>query len=242
MYFSDDDHFSNRDVDPVDLLSTFKISGSDSALRFASSILEDDLQYRHATDPCPLLLPATANSFPREEIGTTFNAILLHNETISPFFHNDTDTNGCLNLIPADNSFQSIFPQLNELSSPLDSIVDNFDELQTSHELNLPPRSPLTGHRYSCTAATRIVTKEKVAYFLASIGQGDVRKGIRERGQKPKRIRRGRAGICSACHETQSPEWRKGPDGPGTLCNACGLRWVKFNQMEKKEQIFEHSK
>lgn len=24
-----------------------------------------------------------------------------------------------------------------------------------------------------------------------------------------------------------SPEWRKGPQGPKTLCNACGLRWAK---------------
>jgi PAS domain S-box-containing protein len=24
-----------------------------------------------------------------------------------------------------------------------------------------------------------------------------------------------------------SPEWRKGPNGPKTLCNACGLRWAK---------------
>lgn len=29
-----------------------------------------------------------------------------------------------------------------------------------------------------------------------------------------------------------SPEWRKGPSGPKTLCNACGLRWAK---KEKKK-------
>jgi len=29
-----------------------------------------------------------------------------------------------------------------------------------------------------------------------------------------------------------SPEWRKGPTGPKTLCNACGLRWAK---KEKKK-------
>lgn len=29
-----------------------------------------------------------------------------------------------------------------------------------------------------------------------------------------------------------SPEWRKGPEGPKTLCNACGLRWAK---QEKKK-------
>lgn len=29
---------------------------------------------------------------------------------------------------------------------------------------------------------------------------------------------------CSACHRTKTVEWRRGPEGPHTLCNACGLR------------------
>ncbi|BCR82912.1 GATA transcription factor LreB [Aspergillus chevalieri] len=32
---------------------------------------------------------------------------------------------------------------------------------------------------------------------------------------------------CSDCGTSDSPEWRKGPKGPKTLCNACGLRWAK---------------
>ncbi|KXG53149.1 PAS fold-3 [Penicillium griseofulvum] len=39
--------------------------------------------------------------------------------------------------------------------------------------------------------------------------------------------------ICSDCGTADSPEWRKGPLGPKTLCNACGLRWSK---KEKKRQ------
>ncbi|CAB4429989.1 unnamed protein product [Rhizophagus irregularis] len=30
--------------------------------------------------------------------------------------------------------------------------------------------------------------------------------------------------VCHHCQRKDSPEWRKGPDGPKTLCNACGLR------------------
>ncbi|KAL5489977.1 WC2 [Sanghuangporus weigelae] len=33
--------------------------------------------------------------------------------------------------------------------------------------------------------------------------------------------------VCVTCGRTDSPEWRKGPRGPKTLCNACGLRWAK---------------
>ncbi|KAG8389075.1 hypothetical protein BUALT_Bualt02G0191500 [Buddleja alternifolia] len=30
--------------------------------------------------------------------------------------------------------------------------------------------------------------------------------------------------ICKYCGVKSTPLWRKGPDGPQTLCNACGLR------------------
>lgn len=32
---------------------------------------------------------------------------------------------------------------------------------------------------------------------------------------------------CKICHQTETPEWRKGPDGNHTLCNACGLNYAK---------------
>ncbi|KAI9266947.1 hypothetical protein BY458DRAFT_556396 [Sporodiniella umbellata] len=36
--------------------------------------------------------------------------------------------------------------------------------------------------------------------------------------------------VCKDCGTTSSPEWRKGPQGAKTLCNACGLRWAKKNK------------
>ncbi|PWN17769.1 hypothetical protein BCV69DRAFT_301793 [Microstroma glucosiphilum] len=33
--------------------------------------------------------------------------------------------------------------------------------------------------------------------------------------------------VCTDCGRTDSPEWRRGPLGPKTLCNACGLRYAK---------------
>ncbi|KAH8548751.1 hypothetical protein BGW37DRAFT_522943 [Umbelopsis sp. PMI_123] len=39
---------------------------------------------------------------------------------------------------------------------------------------------------------------------------------------------------CHSCHSTETPEWRKGPMGPRTLCNACGLIWAKLAR--KKHQ------
>ncbi|KAI4844210.1 hypothetical protein E4T44_06320 [Aureobasidium sp. EXF-8845] len=33
--------------------------------------------------------------------------------------------------------------------------------------------------------------------------------------------------LCTECGTVDSPEWRRGPHGVKTLCNACGLRWSK---------------
>ncbi|KAL1550348.1 white collar 2 type of transcription factor [Salvia divinorum] len=33
--------------------------------------------------------------------------------------------------------------------------------------------------------------------------------------------------ACKACGSHATPLWRKGPDGPQTLCNACGLRHLR---------------
>ncbi|KAA8914348.1 hypothetical protein TRICI_002945 [Trichomonascus ciferrii] len=38
---------------------------------------------------------------------------------------------------------------------------------------------------------------------------------------------------CDECGAVESPEWRKGPKGPKTLCNACGLRWAKKTRKEE---------
>ncbi|KAF2483400.1 hypothetical protein BDY17DRAFT_249574 [Neohortaea acidophila] len=40
--------------------------------------------------------------------------------------------------------------------------------------------------------------------------------------------------VCADCGTLDSPEWRKGPRGPKTLCNACGLRWAKKEKKEKR--------
>ncbi|KAI6497372.1 hypothetical protein MCOR13_006767 [Pyricularia oryzae] len=49
--------------------------------------------------------------------------------------------------------------------------------------------------------------------------------------------RRGRAappGRCHSCNRMDTPEWRRGPDGARTLCNACGLHYAK---LERKKQM-----
>ncbi|CEL61996.1 GATA zinc finger domain-containing protein 16 OS=Dictyostelium discoideum GN=gtaP PE=4 SV=1 [Rhizoctonia solani AG-1 IB] len=52
---------------------------------------------------------------------------------------------------------------------------------------------------------------------------------------RQKRERKG-ATQCASCHATSTPEWRRGPLGPRTLCNACGLVYAKLMKKRAKEE------
>lgn len=44
----------------------------------------------------------------------------------------------------------------------------------------------------------------------------------------------GAAMYCHACGTTETPEWRRGPDGNKSLCNACGLHYAKIVRCERE--------
>ena len=56
--------------------------------------------------------------------------------------------------------------------------------------------------------------------------------GTSHSDKKSKKVKSADEYVCTDCGTLDSPEWRKGPKGPKTLCNACGLRWAK---KEKKK-------
>lgn len=58
------------------------------------------------------------------------------------------------------------------------------------------------------------------------IDKADLRNGS-YLDKKPKKVKSADEYVCTDCGTLDSPEWRKGPNGPKTLCNACGLRWAK---------------
>eukprot|EP01133_Synstelium_polycarpum_P005671 gene5671-6548_t len=39
--------------------------------------------------------------------------------------------------------------------------------------------------------------------------------------------------FCHSCGETQTSQWRRGPDGCKSLCNACGIRFANIVNKEK---------
>ncbi|CAE7112896.1 unnamed protein product [Rhizoctonia solani] len=50
-----------------------------------------------------------------------------------------------------------------------------------------------------------------------------------------KRSRANPPGNCHSCEISDTPEWRRGPDGQRTLCNACGLHYAKL--VRKRDRI-----
>jgi hypothetical protein len=66
------------------------------------------------------------------------------------------------------------------------------------------------------------------------------------RSKYKKRSRAAPPGRCHSCNIEQTPEWRRGPDGARTLCNACGLRisftwltnadYAKVTKRKEREQ------
>ncbi|KAJ1307151.1 hypothetical protein OPQ81_001268 [Rhizoctonia solani] len=58
-------------------------------------------------------------------------------------------------------------------------------------------------------------------------GSGKVKYKKRSRATPP--------GSCHSCEISDTPEWRRGPDGQRTLCNACGLHYAKL--VRKRDRI-----
>ncbi|KAF0441599.1 sexual development transcription factor nsdd [Gigaspora margarita] len=46
-------------------------------------------------------------------------------------------------------------------------------------------------------------------------------------------------GRCHSCNIQETPEWRRGPDGARTLCNACGLHFAKLTRKRAQTALQE---
>ncbi|KAL6622239.1 hypothetical protein U3516DRAFT_585878 [Neocallimastix sp. 'constans'] len=60
-------------------------------------------------------------------------------------------------------------------------------------------------------------------------GKKRVPKGSQENSYDIKR-------VCEYCGDTDTPMWRRGPNGKGTLCNKCGVKW-KGGKIYQGEEI-----
>ncbi|CAG8906017.1 unnamed protein product [Penicillium egyptiacum] len=163
-----------------------------------------------------------------------------------PYSRSDQDIRGPL----AENQGQQSAPS-GELSSDpdtTDTVEPNSDESDTSQSTGYYPE-PNAREVYSHIDGIEVMTGlnyaegERSQGLSTGVSRGrlihcdidittaaDQERNAQEcdRRKRPKAQH-----VCSDCGTADSPEWRKGPNGPKTLCNACGLRWSK---KEKKRQ------
>jgi PAS domain S-box-containing protein len=105
----------------------------------------------------------------------------------------------------------------------LDSNVDTISRSDTSSVLD--GIEMLTGLRYGEGERSRgLSTGERDGALFQEHGDVHHLSLSSEENDKKKRIKTTEEYVCTDCGTLASPEWRKGPSGPKTLCNACGCK------------------
>ena len=127
---------------------------------------------------------------------------------------------------------------MSSLSSPTDSLTS-----PSSHYLSsgLPGiRAPQRRRKSTATSSTptsATATSTPPASLTSPLSAHlSTSTSAPSASMPPKRVRKRKDEAdqsCLSCSATETPEWRKGPTGPRTLCNACGLLFAK--QSRKRE-------
>ncbi|WFC97818.1 hypothetical protein MYAM1_000538 [Malassezia yamatoensis] len=107
------------------------------------------------------------------------------------------------------------------------------DEKRAVPIIDLPRSSALGGNlkiESSSPAALPSEAKSEPIKSLSMPQKPDVNQGnvvaLAAAAASPK--------ACSSCGKKDSPEWRRGPTGHKTLCNACGLRYARSLSNKRK--------
>ncbi|KIY42936.1 hypothetical protein FISHEDRAFT_54434 [Fistulina hepatica ATCC 64428] len=104
-------------------------------------------------------------------------------------------------------------------------------------ELATPSYGGQNEYDPNCTSYDTRISSAMLGYPSAShdfVSSGLLDDEVGQAKKKRKKGHNEEQHVCITCGRTDSPEWRKGPLGPKTLCNACGLRWAK--QIRKGEE------
>ncbi|KAI8336971.1 hypothetical protein BC941DRAFT_426264, partial [Chlamydoabsidia padenii] len=179
-------------------------SDVDQVVQQANSLCDNMVHYK------PYLLSSTSHDELRpwmdDMIGKAnevLNALLRlrKQQMVSPSHNRSSSSTDQLTL--------GYYPQYHASSSPSSS----------THSL---PSPPSTSSKITITKRDWPNSTAQQQYH-DSFGMTNNRTSIPSRQRK-----RGKQsnfqGRCHSCNISETPEWRRGPDGARTLCNACGLR------------------
>eukprot|EP01018_Ginkgo_biloba_P038792 Gb_40299 [translate_table: standard] len=76
-----------------------------------------------------------------------------------------------------------------------------------------------------CYSGEDAVNRRTSLKFLAPVNNS-AQEEIQPSNNSPRAVTR----ICADCKTAKTPLWRNGPQGPKSLCNACGIRYKKLGK------------
>lgn len=92
------------------------------------------------------------------------------------------------------------------------------------------------GTRNTVAPLFRPVSKSRKPKIKASKLEGDS-KDFTKKKRRKRAVSNPDNLFCHACGARETPEWRRGPDGCKSLCNACGLHYAKIVKREQEAFI-----
>lgn len=115
---------------------------------------------------------------------------------------------------------------------------ENESQTGIAEEASLTNTGPLQTVPYNLNTASTLDNNTKpLAASTGSISASADSENPRTK-KKPKKNKADEdTHVCTDCGTVESPEWRKGPQGPKTLCNACGLRYSKQSRKIKENTV-----
>ncbi|KAK0610235.1 Cutinase gene palindrome-binding protein [Lasiodiplodia hormozganensis] len=136
-------------------------------------------------------------------------------------------------LLKHTADFDSFLHLKTEQMMLLRQIQELRDEALAEAVATPPPPSPATTATtpspHPATGGAREVMGDLGIFFVPKPADAPLKR--RPKANRP--IER----CCQWCGATSAPEWRRGPSGPKTLCNACGLRHSKVGKKRRSRSV-----
>ncbi|SNX86665.1 uncharacterized protein MEPE_05374 [Melanopsichium pennsylvanicum] len=132
-----------------------------------------------------------------------------------------------LTTYPSTSSSSSFSATPYSSVHPYDHDMDDFERTRKM------PRGPMDHH----ASLSRPPISGPNSYIMTPNSASDNNYPVRKLASTKNR-------TCSNCAAPHDAKFRRGPNGPGTLCDRCGSRWKKFREQEsanKREQQENHS-
>lgn len=124
-------------------------------------------------------------------------------------------------------------PSFSELCSSLQNVPAYYYPSGVGQPFHYQPQN-YTVHGPSPSISSGDSSPEQVLVQLKNSGQMENRRRFKSEPDMRMPKKRGRKKkantICSQCRLENTPEWRRGPEGSRTLCNACGLFYLKLTK------------